>query len=522
MQYLFHGFVAGIIMLFSLSYVQAQPGNLCGTTQNPLTGNYEIPMNGNNYHFSDPTGTLNDLENFVIIGGDCSDLPPAKLTVYRNVTVNNQFVNIGVGISNVDNAMNTNNFGFGIGIASEATGPNEQNAGVTGRASNGFGNFGGYFAAEAPYVSGTQNSYNTAVSGIGRYGNSNTGGFFSGYSNGNALANKGIDASAYGSVLENIAGNFISSGYTSGDNYGVWTYAGNGTNNYAIFATSLPSSGTMGPNYAGYFNGDVVRIGADNFTSDLNLKKEIHTIQNGISTISQLNPVTFEFKQEEYPSMGLSGGTNYGFIAQEVEKILPDLVREERHPAQYDKEGNLIHEALKFKSMNYQGIIPVLTKALQEQNELINDLQAITREKEAVINDLNDRLSHLENCLSRILPSLCQINHGEIRENSIEKQQLLANILDVELSGQETVILNQNIPNPFAESTMIHYHIPENVRTAQLHFYDAQGKLIQTVDLTSRGTGYIQVFGANLATGAYTYVLVADGQIVSTRKMVKE
>lgn len=509
-QYLFHGFVTGMTMLFSLSHVLAQPGNLCGATQNPLTGNYEIPMDGYNYHFSDPAGTLNDLENFVIIGGDCSDLPPAKLTVYRNVTVNNQFINIGVGISNVDNAMNTNNLGFGIGIAAEAAGPNEQNAGVTGRASNGSGNFGGYFAAEAPYISGAQNANNTAVSGIGRNGNSNTGGSFWAYGTGNASRNMGIYAGAEGSNLENLAGHFIASSNT-GDNYGIRAYAANGTNNYAIFATSLPSSGNnppTGPNYAGYFNGDVLRTGTDNFTSDLNLKKEIQAIQNGISTVAQLNPVTFEFKQEEYPSIGLSGGTNYGFIAQEVEKILPDLVREEHHPAQYDKEGNLVHEALKFKSMNYQGIIPVLTKAIQEQNELINDL--------------NSRLSQLENCLSRILPSLCQINHGEIRENSIDKQQFLENIMNVELSGQETVILNQNIPNPFAESTMITYNIPENVKSAQLHFYDALGKLIKTVDLTSRGSGYIHVFGADLATGAYTYALVADGQIVSTRKMVKE
>lgn len=506
MQYLFHGFVAGTIMLFSLSYVQAQPGNLCGATQNPLTGNYEIPMNGYTYNFTDAALSPSQVH----IGFPTCVSQPTRFYVSNDI---HQVA--GVFESNVSNALPT------IGIASYAINTSSGNVfGISTEVAS-LGLHATAITARAitsgsTYCTGLDiNAANGAAQSFGVNSDIlvSSSPFNYGYqteiengTNVNAIS-YGVHSTIFNQASTNYAGYFLCQG---------------SANNYAIYASSTPSSGAMGPNYAGYFNGDVVRTGADNFTSDLNLKKEIHTIQNGISTISQLNPVTFEFKQEEYPSMGLSGGTNYGFIAQEVEKILPDLVREERHPAQYDKEGNLIHEALKFKSMNYQGIIPVLTKALQEQNELINDLQAITREKEAVINDLNDRLSHLENCLSRILPSLCQINHGEIRENSIEKQQLLANILDVELSGQETVILNQNIPNPFAESTMIHYHIPENVRTAQLHFYDAQGKLIQTVDLTSRGTGYIQVFGANLATGAYTYTLVADGQIVSTRKMVKE
>lgn len=57
---------------------------------------------------------------------------------------------------------------------------------------------------------------------------------------------------------------------------------------------------------------------------------------------------------------------------------------------------------------------------------------------------------------------------------------------------------------------------------AQIHFYDGQGKLINSVEITNRGAGQLNVFAEDLSSGTYTYTLVADGQIVSTKKMVKE
>ena len=46
--------------------------------------------------------------------------------------------------------------------------------------------------------------------------------------------------------------------------------------------------------------------------------------------------------------------------------------------------------------------------------------------------------------------------------------------------------------------------------------------LIKTVELTERGAGQIIVYGGDLSSGVYTYTLVADGQIVSSKKMVKQ
>lgn len=55
---------------------------------------------------------------------------------------------------------------------------------------------------------------------------------------------------------------------------------------------------------------------------------------------------------------------------------------------------------------------------------------------------------------------------------------------------------------------------------AQLMFYNAQGKLIQTLDLATRGAGSLNVFAHDLSTGTYTYMLLIDGEVKATRKMI--
>jgi hypothetical protein len=74
------------------------------------------------------------------------------------------------------------------------------------------------------------------------------------------------------------------------------------------------------------------------------------------------------------------------------------------------------------------------------------------------------------------------------------------------------------------------------MKKAQLMFYDAQGKLIKAVDITSRGgrsdgrgdddaectgIGRVIVFADDLGDGRYTYALVLDGGVRASKPMVK-
>lgn len=67
--------------------------------------------------------------------------------------------------------------------------------------------------------------------------------------------------------------------------------------------------------------------------------------------------------------------------------------------------------------------------------------------------------------------------------------QTLMNQTKVELNDSQTIILEQNVPNPFAEQTTIKYSLPDNTLKAQMLFYNAQGKLIQSRELTQKGKG---------------------------------
>jgi hypothetical protein len=96
-------------------------------------------------------------------------------------------------------------------------------------------------------------------------------------------------------------------------------------------------------------------------------------LQNSIDAIMQLNPVSYEKKNT-------LAATNYsikenGFIAQELQKIMPNLVIEGT-----DKD--------KLLSVNYTALIPVLTQALQEQQKAIQAQQKQIDELKALILSL--------------------------------------------------------------------------------------------------------------------------------------
>ena len=94
--------------------------------------------------------------------------------------------------------------------------------------------------------------------------------------------------------------------------------------------------------------------------------------------------------------------------------------------------------------------------------------------------------------------------------------------MDIELSDKDVIVLNQNVPNPFAEQTTITYNVPASVGKAQLIFFNTNGQVIQTVDIKTRGKGKANVFASDLSSGLYNYTLVADGKVIDSKKMVRE
>jgi trimeric autotransporter adhesin len=90
----------------------------------------------------------------------------------------------------------------------------------------------------------------------------------------------------------------------------------------------------------------------------------------------------------------------------------------------------------------------------------------------------------------------------------------------VELENIQSIVLDQNVPNPFAESTVIGYFIPENIKMAQIIFTENNGRVLRTVDINASGNGMIKVYASNLSSGIYTYSLLVDGKLVESKKMI--
>ena len=87
-------------------------------------------------------------------------------------------------------------------------------------------------------------------------------------------------------------------------------------------------------------------------SSDERLKKNIHTITNPIEKVSALRGVSFEYKE--------TGQKQIGFIAQEIEKIIPEVVGE-------NPDG--------YKGVQYQNVVGLLVEAIKEQQKQIDELK---------------------------------------------------------------------------------------------------------------------------------------------------
>jgi hypothetical protein len=133
------------------------------------------------------------------------------------------------------------------------------------------------------------------------------------------------------------------------------------------------------PSYELHVNGRIATsIGLYNF-SDARYKQNILPFENALDTILNLRGVTYEWDRSTFPGGNLAEGRQIGFIAQEVEKVLPELVST-------DSKG--------YKSVAYTNVVPVLVEAVkslkQENDRLKRDLDAL----KAAVQDLQKQAKH--------------------------------------------------------------------------------------------------------------------------------
>src|SRR5258706_986872 len=257
------------------------------------------------------------------------------------------------------------------------------------------------------------------------------------------------------------------------------------------FVAAPPCVAPTGPaNFAGYFNGDLVSTSAIYVVSDANLKQNIQDLSDPMNIINQLQPKSYTFDQQSNQSLILASNTHFGLLAQDVYNVLPQLTKECVHPARYDTLGNEIYPSINYKAVNYIELIPFLVAGMKHQQSQIDSLIEVIGNSQP--------------------PQMHQNPSGNDSGSNI----------DVTLSSK-TVVLNQNVPNPFKEQTIIEYFIPDDATQVKIIFTDNKGDVLKEVEISEKGKGQLNVYAADLSSGVYTYTIVADGATIDTKRMLK-
>jgi len=185
-------------------------------------------------------------------------------------------------------------------------------------------------------------------------------------------------------------------GYNTGtDGNGVVGKASVGTNAFGVWGICPSANGV-----AGYFSGDLQYTGTLTDVSDIRLKKNIQALENVLPRILLLMPKTYEMKTDEYEFMNLGEGKQFGLIAQDMEKVFPELVKKGAHP---DATGN---KNIEYLSVDYIDMIPILIQGMKEQQQQIELLKAeniklkdLEKKIDGLVKDngkLNDRINKVE------------------------------------------------------------------------------------------------------------------------------
>lgn len=157
------------------------------------------------------------------------------------------------------------------------------------------------------------------------------------------LANSTISGVALGGSLNALSfGSYLTS---------AGSYNGSTARTVSVAGTSVNTANTLvARDISGDFTAGTITATDFDSTSDIRLKQNIKTIENSLNTIEQLRGVSFDWKE--------TGRGSYGVIAQELEEILPDLVKNSE-----------------VKSVNYNGLIGVLIEAVKELSEEVKELK---------------------------------------------------------------------------------------------------------------------------------------------------
>ena len=269
------------------------------------------------------------------------------------------------------------------------------------------------------------------------------------------------------------------------ESFGVFGLAAGSNANFSV-AGRATGSGNFdvgvyglggGPSFAGFFDGNLSYTGGFFQSSDEKLKEKVSEIELALQDLMKLRPTTYEYIKSN--KINLAEGKQFGFIAQELEEVFPELIKNIKKPVLND--ANEVTEYLEYKSVNYLGLIAILTASIQELAEEVERLKE-TNESYVVYSDRLD-------------------------QEEMDRLRKLAYKLE------------QNYPNPFQGRTSIEYSIPDDEKNASIMVFNMTGKLLKEFKLREK-SGKIEITSDEFQPGIYLYSLISDNNEIITKKMI--
>lgn len=282
-------------------------------------------------------------------------------------------------------------------------------------------------------------------------------------------------------------------------------------------------------------NGDVYSKGKILKASDSVFKFNVNTIVDPYSKLLQMRGVTFQFKPhaicgecitDTITDSASTQPVHYGFIAQELEGIIPEVV-------------TTLPDST--KAVEYTEIIPLLVEGIKYQGQLITTLQNQVSQltnSYSTISSYQTQIESLQtqiniitnnntfsNYQAQIDAIQSQLNECCSTQNTLKTKTTNnggQNYLGVDKNNGFNIAkaeLYQNIPNPFNESSVIKFSIPESSKTAFIIVYDMQGKQLKKYSLT-KGSSQVLVAANEYKAGMYLYSLIVDNKEIDTKRMI--
>jgi hypothetical protein len=265
--------------------------------------------------------------------------------------------------------------------------------------------------------------------------------------------------------------------------------AGNKREVMTILANGRVGINTPAPIAAGVYNVPPVG-GAANFFldviggvraegyfafSDQRFKSNIQTIENPMERIMKMRGTSYIFNAPSNTE-GQKGTLQMGFIAQELEQVVPEAVV---------KGDDGVY------AVNYNSLTPLLVEGIKEQ--------------QTTIQTLTNRVAELEKQLAQQTPG--NTAPTGTFQDGLPVNPALGN-------------LQQNVPNPFNQQTVINFNVAQNAGVAMITIYDLNGRQIRSEQLNQRGAGQLVINANELSPGMYIYALIVDGKAADSKRMI--